>query len=166
MSLKSCPWVNIAYNILSEILSEFKTALCMKLETWGKMERESSSVQGVWVVSNRVQVLVFWSLKRQAAGMRSRNQWTSSTITVVFSGSLILSTWTIPQYVCELMNYLGSYANTTMEQDTACVESVFGRGFVSLGVWEPKGGNWATFSPLFCVPPKCHCGGGLVRLVW
>lgn len=33
-------------------------------------------------------------------------------------GLPILPTWTIPQYVCALMNYLGSYANQTMEGDT------------------------------------------------
>lgn len=33
----------------------------------------------------------------------------------------IQATWTIPQYVCELMNYSGSYANRTMKRDTVHV---------------------------------------------
>lgn len=61
-------------------------------------------------------------------------------MTAVFHGSPIWATPTIPQYVGELMNYSGSYANPTMKRDTAHVfESVFGRPGVcfSLGVWEP-----------------------------
>lgn len=65
---------------VSGALREFKTALWLKsglapknLSPGVKGER-GSGVWGAWEASSRVQVLVFSSLKRRAAGIRSRNQ--------------------------------------------------------------------------------------------
>ena len=142
-------WRVIYYLLKSDGYREFRQRNGMGR---GGRAMRGSGVQGVWVVSSGVQVLVFWSLKRQAARLRSRNQKTSNTITVEFRGLPISALWTIPQYVCALMNYSGSYANQTMERETLHVLRVcWSAGVFSVGVWEPKGGNWATFSPLFCV---------------
>lgn len=113
-------------------------------------------VEGVWVASSRVQVLVFWSLNRQAAGLRSQNQLSSNTLTHQSSEAPQLNdsnNSTLCLCVNEALRLI--YKTDNGARHCACVQSVLERGCVSVGVREPKGGNWPTFSPLFCISPQC-----------
>lgn len=78
-------------------------------------------------------------------------------MTAVFHGSPHRSDSNNPavcRWINELLRLICKSNNGT--RHCACVwECVWTPGRVSPGVWEPPwGGNWATFSPLSCVPPR------------
>lgn len=109
------------------------------------MER-GSGVWGVWEASSRVQVLVFFFLKEASSRNKIQKPVNLQHNDSGVSRLPIQAAWTIPQYVCELMNYSGSYANRTMKRDTVHVlKSVFGR--LGVFLWECESPKVGTGQP-------------------